>query len=141
MTAICTRSPTASRRRPTEILGFYRNYHSLRFVGHTLVIRLQARPAVTEMAALSEEFADITGGRPIEALDGPLPPEARTDDHADLPRIALRFDRMSYARLRLLIDAVNDLPSAPPRTAIAGLGTTDLTGPSSQREGDAPRFE
>ncbi|MDQ1440404.1 MAG: hypothetical protein QOG97_632, partial [Acidimicrobiaceae bacterium] len=38
---------------------------------------------------------------------------ARSDDHADLPRIALRFDRMSYARLRLLIDALNDLPSAP----------------------------
>ena len=27
-----------------EILGFYRNYHSLRWVGDRLVIRLQARP-------------------------------------------------------------------------------------------------
>jgi uncharacterized protein (TIGR00730 family) len=97
-----------------EILGFYRNYHSLRFVGQTLVIRLQARPTDTELAALSEEFADIAGDGGISALPGPLPPEARSDDHADLPRIALQFDRMSYARLRLLIDALNDLPSAPP---------------------------
>ncbi|MDQ6614376.1 MAG: LOG family protein [Actinomycetota bacterium] len=102
-----------------EILGFYRNYHSLRFVGHTLVIRLGARPTDTELAALSEEFADITGGGRIEALEGPLPPEARTEDHPDLPRLALRFDRMSYARLRLLIDALNDLPSAPPLPEIS----------------------
>ena len=27
-----------------EILGFYRNYHSLRWVGDTLVIRLESRP-------------------------------------------------------------------------------------------------
>ncbi len=102
-----------------EILGFYRNYHSLRFVGRTLVIRLRTRPTDLELGALSEEFADISGGGKIEALEGPLPPEARSDDHADLPRIALRFDRMSYARLRLLIDALNDLPSAPALPEIA----------------------
>jgi len=97
-----------------EILWFYRNYHSLRFVGDTLVIRLQVRPSDAEIAALSEEFCDLctTGG--ISALDGPLPAEARNGDVTDLPRIALRFDRVSYARLRLLIDALNRLPSAPP---------------------------
>jgi uncharacterized protein (TIGR00730 family) len=101
-----------------ELLGFYRNYHSLRFVGHTLVMRLKVLPAAGELAALSEEFADIASGGSIEALPGPLPPESRTEDHPDLPRIALRFDRMSYARLRLLIDALNRLPSAPPMPAI-----------------------
>jgi uncharacterized protein (TIGR00730 family) len=94
-----------------EILGFYRNYHSLRFVGHTLVIRLQAVPTAIELTSLSEEFADITRGGTIEALAGPLPAESLTEDHPELPRIALRFDRMSYARLRLLIDALNNLPS------------------------------
>jgi uncharacterized protein (TIGR00730 family) len=97
-----------------EILGFYRNYHSMRFVGPTLVIRLQARPTDAELARLSTTFGDIctTGG--IEALSGPLPAEARTEDHPDLPRISLRFDRVSYARLRLLINALNQLDSAPP---------------------------
>ncbi len=101
-----------------ELFGFYRNYHSLRFVGHTLVLRLKVLPTAAELAALSEEFADIASGGVIEALPGPLPPESRTEDHPDLPRIALRFDRMSYARLRLLIDALNQLPSAPPMPAI-----------------------
>jgi hypothetical protein len=105
-----------------EILGFYRNYHSMRFVRSTLVIRLQTRPTDLELAALSEEFADILVDGSIEALPGPLPAEARSDDHADRPRIGLQFDRMSYARLRLLINALNDLPSAPPRPVIAGPG-------------------
>jgi uncharacterized protein (TIGR00730 family) len=102
----------------TEILGFYRNYHSLRWVGNTMVIRLEAPPAHDEVAALSEEFADIVVGGEIHALKGPLPPEARSDDHPELPRIGLRFDRVSFARLRLLIDALNRLPSAPPLPAV-----------------------
>jgi uncharacterized protein (TIGR00730 family) len=101
-----------------EILGFYRNYHSMRFVGDILVVRLRCRPTDLELAALSEEFAAITRGGAITALDGPLPAEGRGEDHAELPRIALPFDRFSYARLRLLIDALNRLPSAPPMPAL-----------------------
>jgi uncharacterized protein (TIGR00730 family) len=96
-----------------EILGFYRNYHSLRWVGETLVIRLEARPTDAEVAELSEAFADITDG-PIRLLYRPLPAERRSEDFPDLPRVAMRFDRISYARLRELIDALNALPSAPP---------------------------
>jgi hypothetical protein len=102
-----------------EILGFYRNYHSLRFVGATLVIRLQARPTDDELARLSDEFADIRVGGTIEALDRPLPPEARSDDNPHLPRIAFKFDRMSYARLRMMIDALNRLASAPAMPVVA----------------------
>ncbi len=100
-----------------EILGFYRNYHSLRWVGDRLVIRLQATPTAGEVSALCEEFAGmcIRGG--IEVLPGPLPAEVREGDHLDLPRIGLRFDRLSHAHLRRLIDALNALPSAPPPPA------------------------
>jgi len=93
-----------------EILGFYRNYHSLRFVGGTLVIRLQSRPTPEELARLSSDFGDILTSGEIEGLERPLPPESRSEDHPELPRIALHFDRVSYARLRMLIDALNDLP-------------------------------
>lgn len=99
-----------------EILGFYRNYHSLRWVGERLVIRLKAGPTAAEISSLSEEFAGIMRG-PIEILPGPLPTETRQEDHLELPRIALGFDRMSYAHLRRLIDALNALPSAPPPPA------------------------
>jgi hypothetical protein len=36
------------------------------------------------------------------------------DDHVDLPRLVLRFDRARQGRLRSLIDVLNWLPSAPP---------------------------
>jgi hypothetical protein len=100
-----------------EILGFYRNYHSLRWVGDRMVIRLKAPPTETEIATLSEEFAGIFTRGPIEVLPGPLPTETRQEDHLELPRIALSFDRMSFAQLRRLIDALNALPSAPPPPA------------------------
>ena len=45
-----------------------------------------------------------------------LPTETRQEDHVELPRIALNFDRTSFAYLRRLIDALNALPSAPPPT-------------------------
>ncbi len=95
-----------------EVLGFYRNYHSLRWVGDNLVLRLEARPTEAEVAQLSERFADALRG-PIRLLDGPLPAERRSADFPLLPRIALRFDRVSYSRLRELIDAVNVLETAP----------------------------
>jgi uncharacterized protein (TIGR00730 family) len=96
-----------------EILGFYRNYRSLRWIDDTLVLRLEARPTLEEAAALSEEFGDVIDG-PIRVLDAGLPVERGRDDFPSMPRLAFRFDRISYARLRQLIDAVNRLPSAPP---------------------------
>ena len=88
-----------------EILGFYRNYHSCRWVGDLLVLRVQVQPSKAELADLNRRFADIVvrgSIRPAAAF----PPER--DDHPELPRLALRFDRSHYARLRLLIDAVNE---------------------------------
>jgi uncharacterized protein (TIGR00730 family) len=95
-----------------EIFGFFRNYHSIRYVGSRLVIRLRAAPTKAEMADLNDGFADIcTRGR-IETTP-PQPAEISGNDHLDLPRIALHFDRSSHGRLRSLIDALNRLPSAP----------------------------
>jgi len=97
-----------------EILGFYRNYQSLRWVGDRLVLRLRAQPTSAEVASLSEEFGAIAMNGRIEALPGPLPAEVREGDHLELARVALSFNRHSYAQLRQLIDALNCLPSAPP---------------------------
>jgi uncharacterized protein (TIGR00730 family) len=102
-----------------EILNFYRNYHSLRWVGETLVLRLERRPTEEEVGELSDRFGNVMNG-PIRILDGPLPAERRSDDFPDLPRVGLRFDRFSYARLRQLIDALNVLPSAPPPVVVTG---------------------
>ena len=37
----------------------------------------------------------------------PLSPERSSDDHVELPRLAFRFDRVHYGRLRQMIDTVN----------------------------------
>ncbi|CAN5770554.1 TIGR00730 family Rossman fold protein [soil metagenome] len=95
----------------SEIERFYRNFHSLRYVGDRLVLRLHAAPTRGELSRLSEEFADIVDGR-IERT-GPFPPEVSGKDHLELPRVAMRFDRHGFGRLRSLIDALNDLSSAP----------------------------
>ena len=96
-----------------EVTGFYRNYHSLRYVGDRLVRRLRAAPTDDELRALMEKFADIAVDGRIERAR-PFPPEVSSDDHLDLPRLGLRFDRRQFGRLRSLIDAINGLDSAPP---------------------------
>jgi uncharacterized protein (TIGR00730 family) len=102
-----------------EVLGFYRNYHSCRWVGDMLVLRLQVVPSRAELADLNRRFADIVTSGSIR-VSRPFPPERTSHDHLDLPRLAFRFDKFHYARLRQLIDAVNQCrgggppPSPPP---------------------------
>jgi uncharacterized protein (TIGR00730 family) len=96
-----------------EIEGFYRNYHSLRWVGNRLVLRLRSSPTDDELERLNADFADIVVSGRIERTD-PFPPEVSGDDHLELARLGLRFDQHGFGRLRMLIDTVNALPSAPP---------------------------
>ena len=88
-----------------EILGFYRNYHSIRWVGDLLVLRVQTQPSKAELADLNKRFADIVERGTIRTA-APFPPER--NDHPELPRLAFRFDRFHYARLRMMIDAINE---------------------------------
>jgi uncharacterized protein (TIGR00730 family) len=99
-----------------EVETFYRNYHSLRYVGERLVLRLRAEPADEDVARLTEEFRDIVVRGEIEKTAA-LPPEVSDDDNVDLARLVFRFDRHGFGRLRSLIDAINRLPSAPPQGA------------------------
>jgi len=94
-----------------EVLGFYRNYHSCRWVGDMLVLRLQVAPSKAELADLNRHFADIVAAGSIRAAS-PFPPERSSDDHLELPRVAFRFDKFHYARLRMLIDALNECTGA-----------------------------
>lgn len=95
-----------------ELVGFYANYHSLRYVEGRLVLRLLRAPDGTALAALGDEFADIVVRGTIERIDT-TPAERSDADHVDLDRLAFRFDRRSHARLRELIDRLNDRPARP----------------------------
>jgi uncharacterized protein (TIGR00730 family) len=96
----------------SEVEEFYRNYHSLRYVGDRLVIRLHAEPTADELAELTDRYRAILKGGSIEPTR-PFPPEVSSNDHVELPRIVLQFDRRSFGPLRRLIDDLNDLASAP----------------------------
>jgi uncharacterized protein (TIGR00730 family) len=92
-----------------EILGFYRNYQSQRFVKGRLVLRMHRAPSAAQLQQLNADFADIVVRGEIEVIE-PTPEEVADDDHVDLARIAFRFDRHGWSRLRMLIDRLNDRP-------------------------------
>lgn len=86
---------------------FYFRYHSMRFVGETLVMRLSRPLGAHALRRIESEFADILrpGGQIVASAA--LPEEADEPDLADLPRLLLDFNRKDYGRLRRLIDAIN----------------------------------
>ena len=94
-----------------EVLGFYRNYHSCRWVGDLLVLRLKVAPTRRELDDLNRRFADIVASGSIRSAT-PFPPERSGRDFLELPRVALRFDKHHFARLRQLIDALNECTGA-----------------------------
>jgi uncharacterized protein (TIGR00730 family) len=91
----------------SEIIRFYRVYHSQRYVDGLLVLRLQSEIRAELLAELSSEFADIIQSGAIEAIPA-TQAEVENDDNIALPRIAFDFDRRGYGRLRALIDRLNN---------------------------------
>jgi uncharacterized protein (TIGR00730 family) len=94
-----------------DIERFWRNYHSIRWVGAELVIRLRHQPSDEEVAGLAERFADLVVDGSIRA-SGPLPPERSDNDFVDLPRLVMQYDPRRAGRLRDLINAIIELASA-----------------------------
>ena len=88
-----------------EIVNFYRNFHSYRFVGGELVIRLNDPPSPALIERLNRDFADIITGEVRQSE--PLPAEANDANTLHLHRLVMRFNREDYARLRQMIDVIN----------------------------------
>ena len=90
-----------------EITRFYRNYHSSRYVGDRLVLRVREPPGGDALAALSAEFADLLRSGVIET-SAALPEEE--DEVPGMPRLVLDFSRgRNQGRLRRLIDRLNEI--------------------------------
>jgi len=89
-----------------EIMQFFKNYHSMRYVKNKLVLRLKEAPSPELLAAINEEFADILNGGEF-TIGSPLPDEKDEPDLANFVRLVFRFNRRSLGRLRLLIDTLN----------------------------------
>ncbi len=89
-----------------EIEGFYTNYHSIRFVGDRLIIRLRDLPSPSRLDQLRRDFADLSRGGFIEAVE-PTSAEIADADQLALARLAVDYDTRHAAGLRLLIDRLN----------------------------------
>ena len=88
---------------------FYSRYHSLRYVGDRLVLRLLSVLDPVQVGKLQEEFQDLLTPRGRLILGGPLPEEEDEPDLAELPRVVLDFNRKDFGRLKTLIDRINTI--------------------------------
>ncbi len=102
------------------ICAFYSCYHSIRYVGKRLVIRLLSPLPDDALATLNDEFAGIVAKGSIEVIE-PTNAERRDDDHLDLHRLGLQFDNRSFARLVALILRINQLGGRTGASAASGL--------------------
>ena len=91
-----------------HILRFYRRYHSIRFVGRQLAVRLKDRISAEQLDQVQEQFRDLLIDGTFE-LRGPMEEELDEPALRNLPRLVFSFNRRSAGRLRQLIDHLNGL--------------------------------
>ena len=91
----------------STINGFYRRYHSLRYIGDKLVFRLESGIESSKIGELKHSFSDILVPGGGMHSSGPLPQERDEPDIAHLPRLIIDFNKSDFGRLRQFIDALN----------------------------------
>ncbi|MHC4348571.1 MAG: hypothetical protein ACYS15_08590 [Planctomycetota bacterium] len=107
-----------------HVLRFYRVYHSNRYVGEQLVLRLQQRLTNEQVQCLNDEFGVLVASGCMRQCD-PLEGE---DDHLDLPRLAFHHTRRQYGLLRALVHRINGFaePDAPVASKVDGAGNAGI---------------
>jgi hypothetical protein len=94
------------------ISSFYQVYHSSRYVGTKLVLRLKSELSDEAVEELNDRFSDIlVSGRIVKSRA--LPQEAQ-DETFELPRLLLYFNQRDLGRLYQLIAAINKLGTPSP---------------------------
>ncbi|MGH1502854.1 MAG: LOG family protein [Acidimicrobiales bacterium] len=96
------------------LCAFYATFHSIRYVGKRLLVRMNRALDGDAIETLNDEFGDIVVSGRIEPTEATAA-ERRDDDHVDLARLGFRFDDRSFARLTQMIHRMNELggPQSP----------------------------
>jgi uncharacterized protein (TIGR00730 family) len=102
------RTATSAEAGAASIRHFYSTYHSARYVGARLVVRLQRALPSAWLPRLTRTFRDLLHSGEIEQ-GAALPEEADEPELAHLPRLVLRFNRQQHGRLIELIHTINDI--------------------------------
>lgn len=96
------------------ITDFYRVYHSSRYVGDRLVLRLTKELTAQDVEQLNQSFSDIVLAGTIEKSQAlpeefrgtqPVPEELQGE--ANLPRLVFHFNQRDHGRLYQLIAEIN----------------------------------
>ncbi len=90
------------------IVQFYKNYHSMRFVGDCLVIRLHNELSSKNLKKLNLSFKDIVLKGTIDSSSA-LTAESGEPELAHMPRLVFSFNHKSYGRLKQMIDQINSM--------------------------------
>jgi uncharacterized protein (TIGR00730 family) len=90
-----------------RINRFYSRYHSSRYIGDFLVIRLRSGISQQKVEDLRMRFSEILRPQGDIHLSGPLPEEIDEPEIRDLPRLVLGFDRKNFGGLKAFIDSIN----------------------------------
>ena len=89
-----------------EVTSFYSVYHSMRYIGDRLILRLNVDPPDSYVEKLNDEFSGLLADGRIEKS---VAHRFERDEKQlrDLPRLKLQFNRRSLGRLRQMINAIN----------------------------------
>jgi uncharacterized protein (TIGR00730 family) len=87
------------------ITNFYQVYHSSRYVGQKLVIRMTQDLSDEQVEQLNQDFSDILIKGRIEKSQ--LLPEEGQDETSELPRLILYFNQRDLGRLYQMISVIN----------------------------------
>jgi uncharacterized protein (TIGR00730 family) len=104
----------------SAISGFYQVYHSSRYVGDRLVMRLNHELTDTQVQWLNQTFADIliqdqirkSGALPEEKDQQEPQPQQVQDQTEHLPRLVFYFNQRDHGRLNQMITAINQMEVA-----------------------------
>jgi uncharacterized protein (TIGR00730 family) len=91
-----------------HVLDFYRNYHSSRYAGDELIIRVRRRLEDDHLATLNAEFGRLVKVGQIRQRG----PHEYEDEFLDLPRISFTHTRRDFGLVRKLIDRINQLDAS-----------------------------
>lgn len=98
------------------ITRFYQVYHSSRYVGDKLVVRLKTELSDADVEQLNANFSEIVVKGRIEKSRA-LPEEAQDEETAELPRLVLYFNQRDLGRLYQMIATINELGTPSPAAA------------------------
>jgi len=93
-----------------QILAYWHNYHSIRYVGDRLVVRMKRDVDDELLGTINEHCANLVADGRISRAT-PLQPEVDTDDVLALPRLSFRYGNRHYGKLGPLIDLINTVPA------------------------------